>query len=123
VSLQSGQQVSKGEEVLCTNPAALGGGSAALIPEFLSATIALSGSTVSTPWVQFPGLYQARCETSTGATWLNVTATPGAKDVRPLVTEEDGPDWGYHIDDVSLTLGNLVADVASESHAYFAQQH
>ena len=35
----------------------------------------------------------------------------GASDTRPLVTE--GPDWGYHAEDVNLALGNLVADVAS----------
>lgn len=28
------------------------------------------------------------------------------------VTEEDGADWDYHIDDVNVALGNLVADVA-----------
>jgi hypothetical protein len=122
VSLQSGQHTSTGEQVLCTNPAALAGGSAALVPEFLSAAIALSGSTVSTPWVEFPNLYRARCESSDGATWLDVTDA-GSKGVRPLVTEEDGPDWGYHVEDVSLTLGNLITDVASESHAYFAQPH
>lgn len=116
VSLQSGQQASKGEQVLCTNPAALGGGSAALIPRFLTITLAVAN--VSTPWVEFPGLYTARCEGSGGATWLNVTSSSASSDTRPRVTEEDGPQWGYHVDDVSLALGNLVADVASEESSY-----
>jgi hypothetical protein len=123
VSLQSGQQTAKGEQVLCTNPASLGGGSAALDPEFLTATIALTRPGVTTPWVEFPNLYQARCASSGGATWLNVTSTTNAKDLRPRVSEEDGPNWGYHVDDVSLALGNLVADVASEARAYLAQPH
>jgi hypothetical protein len=28
-----------------------------------------------------------------------------------------GPDWGYHLDEVNLALGNLVADVATEEGA------
>ena len=30
---------------------------------------------------------------------------------RPVVSESLGPDWGYHVDDVNLALGDLVADV------------
>jgi hypothetical protein len=44
------------------------------------------------------------------------TAVP--RDPRPLVTAALGPDWGYHLDDVNLALGNLVSDVAREEAAY-----
>jgi hypothetical protein len=43
-------------------------------------------------------------------------STPG--DPRPHVTERLGPAWGLHADDVSLTLGNLIADVAAQEAAY-----
>ena len=70
-----------------------------------------------TPWVSFPGLYTARCETIGGATTLQVTPTGVPGDPRPTVTASLGPAWGYHLDDVNLALGNLVADVAHEEGA------
>jgi hypothetical protein len=73
---------------------------------------------VLTPWVTFPGLYSAQCRQSDGASWLQVTATPVASDPRPTVTASLGPLWGYHLDDVNLALGNLVADVALQEAAY-----
>ena len=61
-------------------------------------------------------LYSARCESAGGATWLQVSKISGPSDHRPVVTETDGPDWGYHDADVNLALGDLVADaVAAEA--------
>jgi len=37
-----------------------------------------------------------------------------------IVTEAAGPAWGYHADDISLALGNLVRDVAGEEAAWAA---
>jgi hypothetical protein len=93
--------------VACTNPAALGGTSATLEPFFPSQ------GAVPTPWIEYPDLYSARCESGGGATWLQVTKSSGASDQRPVVTEQAGPEWGFHVDDVNLALGNLVADVAA----------
>jgi len=47
-----------------------------------------------------------------------VTKATGSSDRRPVVTEKDGPDWGYHDYDVNLALGNLVADVAAAEAAW-----
>jgi Protein of unknown function (DUF3089) len=107
VSLQSSQTARQGLQVVCVNPAALSGGSAALTPVFPTL------GALSTPWVSCPGLYTARCEQSDGAAWLNVTKATGPDDHRPTVTEEDGPAWGYHIWDLSLAQDNLVSDVAA----------
>lgn len=107
VSLQSGQTARTGLQVACVNPAALGGGAAPLDSYFPPQ------GGVSTPWVEYPGLYTARCEHSDGATWLQVAKATGASDHRPVVTEIDGPDWGFHPYDASLALGNLVTDVAA----------
>jgi hypothetical protein len=41
-----------------------------------------------------------------------------AGDRRPLVAAVLGPDWGYHLDDVNLALGDLVNDVKQEEAAY-----
>jgi hypothetical protein len=122
VSLQSGQTTSAGEQVLCTNPAALSGGAAPLDPYFLTLTQDVA-SGVSTPWVEYPNLYRATCERAGGASWLDVTADGTANDHRPRVAVAPSALWGYHDDDVNLALGNLVRDVASEETAYAKSGH
>jgi hypothetical protein len=117
-----------GLEVLCTNPAALAGGTGPLEPYF--PTKAFPGSKtglaygtpskrrVHTPWVSYPNLYTAQCHTSGGATWLQVTNVAGPKDHRPVVQPILGAKWGLHLDDVNLALGNLVNVVRDQSVAY-----
>ena len=73
-----------------------------------SATSLVPGVDVTTPWVTYPGLYTAQCKSRGGATWLQVSATAVKGDPRPTVSASLGPDWGYHLDDVNLALGNLV---------------
>ncbi len=107
VSLLSGQLATTGVHVACVNPAALGGGSAALDPFFPTEGL------IAVPWVEYPDLYAARCETGGGANYLQVTKISGASDRRPVVTEPSGPDWGYHDYDINLALGNLLADTAA----------
>ncbi len=117
VSLQSGQTATEGLQVACVNPAAIGGGlgvAADLVPYFPASP------PVSTPWVTYPGLYSAACSSAGGATWLQVSHLTVAG--RPVVSESLGAEWGYHIDDINLALGNLVDDVAAEEAA-FASQH
>ncbi len=112
------------QEVLCTNPAALGGGSGVLEPYFatppvdgpLGAVTDAPPAAVPTRWVSVPGLYHARCRRAGGAVWLGVT--PTANDPRPVLTERIGPDWGLHLYDVNLPLGNLVDVVRRQARAY-----
>ncbi len=118
VSLQSDQSASAGQQVACVNPVTFSSASGRLLPYFPSVTSPVPGVKVDTPWVAFPGLYTARCVSQGGATWLQVTPTAVPRDPRPLVTAALGPDWGYHLDDVNLALGNLVSDVAREEAAY-----
>ncbi|HXY28321.1 MAG TPA: DUF3089 domain-containing protein [Acidimicrobiales bacterium] len=120
VSLQSGQRATNGVQVACVNPAALEGGVAGLDPYFLTATSAPPPPPVATPWVTYPDLYSASCQQAGGATWLQVNTLTVAG--RPVVTESLGPDWGYHVDDVNLALGNLVDDVRAEEVAFAAQR-
>jgi Protein of unknown function (DUF3089) len=114
VSLQSGQEETSGQQVVCTNPSVLGAtGAEPLTPYFVS-----SASSTGEPWVTYPGLYTGTCETSGGATWLQIDSPAG--DSRPVVTPTLGPEWGLHLDDVNLALGNLVDDVSVEETAYSA---
>lgn len=110
VSYLAGETSTVGLSVACVNPAAIAGGKAALHP-YLPASAA--HADVPTPWVAYPGRYRAQCRSGGGATWLQVTPTGGAADRRPKVTEELGPLWGFHIVDVNLALGDLVADVGA----------
>jgi hypothetical protein len=120
VSLQSGQSATRGVQVACVNPAAIAGGSADLDSYFPSATSTAPLSQVKTPWVSYPDLYSATCMHAGGATWLQVSTLTVAG--RPVVTESLGPNWGYHLDDINLALGNLVGDVQAEEAAYAAKK-
>jgi len=116
VSLQSNQRTTAGQQVLCTNPAALAGGTGVLEPYFLAVGRTALGKPIDTPWVTYPNMYRAQCDTANGATWLQITATGGAGDVRPKVKALQGPAWGLHVDDVNLALGNLVAILTQQIH-------
>jgi hypothetical protein len=114
---------------ICTNPADLEGGSGKLISMYRThlPTQRVAGSgvqgifgahapTSSTPWIEYDGLYSARCVSSNGARVLRVTTHLGAPPLSPL------PDaaWGLHVDDPNLAMGNLVALVHSEATSYLA---
>jgi hypothetical protein len=114
-------------EVLCTNPAALGGGSGRLQPyDFATPFPGLLGVAVNafigelpkvdTPWLIPPGRYTARCSSAGGADVLRVTASRGARDFEP----SPDPGWGWHLGDVNLAAGNLSRLVARQAAAYAA---
>ena len=108
--------------IMCVNPASPGGGTAPLDPYFPAITLAfLQGraqAPLSTPWAAFPGEYTARCESSGGATWLQVTHVGGTGDRRPVLTGRNRAALGLHVFDVNLALGNLVSLVRAEAAAY-----
>src|SRR3954471_16060168 len=85
-----GRSPTAGREVLCTNPAALGGGSGKLdgfIPAFTFPGILGTEANletgplpkVSTPWIKIDGGYTAKCSAAGGAQVLNVTPVPGGR--------------------------------------------
>lgn len=111
-----GRTANQGEEVLCTNPAALGGGSGRLRSVFPSepfapgTTIGLSTGLigapvpdVATPWYEFRSAYSARCSDADGANVLQIEERPGAPTLKPFPT----PGWGLHLVDANIGLGNL----------------
>jgi hypothetical protein len=116
----------KNVHVLCTNPAALGGGSAKLDPIFPSkpfapGTIATGNKLLKitqpmpkTTWGSIPNSYSAHCSSSGGANVLEIAPLGGAQTPVPAPT----PQWGLHLLDANIALGNLVADVKSEGAAF-----
>ena len=114
----------------CTNPAALGGGSGEL-RSYLSATgttivggrpprpWVASGPAIETPFVSVPGLLSAQCATNEHATYLEVTVHGNAAD--PRVDEIAGdltPQWGLHLVDVNLAMGDLVDIVRTQAASW-----
>jgi hypothetical protein len=114
-------------DVLCTNPAALGGGSGQLTSVFPSqpfapgTTIGLATgavgvpktSGVSTPWVQSQA-YTGTCSADNNAQVLQITPVGGA----PTLTAIPNQTWGLHLVDANIALGNLTDDVAVEAKAW-----
>jgi hypothetical protein len=130
IVLLGSKKPAKGDEVLCTNPSNLGGGSGVLnviqpsAPFAPATTLALGISALNwkvpsppTPFWAAPGAYTAHCADSNGAHVLEVTARNGAQMPSPVPT----PEWGLHLVDANLSLGNLISIVQAESKAYRAR--
>ena len=129
-----------GMSAACTNPAALAGGSGVL-HSYLDANGHLivgttapkpwvsSGGAIDTPWVSVPGLLAAECKTSGNVTYLEVTVHSGQADPRTddIVGDLRGgqqvlTNWGLHLVDVNLAMGNLLDIVASQGKAFAAKK-
>jgi hypothetical protein len=121
ISRLAGTTARTGLQVACTDPALLAGGGRQLFPLFpTSGPEVLDG--IKTPFVTYPGLYTAGCRQADGASWLQVDVSTAADDRRPRVRASLGLDWGYHVDDVSLALGDLVDLVATQEAAWSARR-
>ncbi|MFY9609809.1 MAG: DUF3089 domain-containing protein [Blastocatellia bacterium] len=120
----------------CTNPAALGGGGGKL-HSYLAAAGRGNGSSaeprpwvapaqpVSTPFVSVPGLLTAECVSNEKGSYLAVTVHGDPADARTddivgdvVVGGHVQADWGLHLIDVNLAMGNLVEIVGQQSKAY-----
>ena len=124
-----GRTTTPGQQILCTNPAALAGGSGLLDPIFPTQPFAPGSSiaagigalgftmpTVKTPWLSIPGGYIAKCSSAGGANVLAVTPRAGAPRLQP----SPNATWGLHLVDGNIALGNLISVVRSEGAAYSA---
>ncbi len=112
-----------GQQVLCTNPAALGGGAGAIDPYYpaqrMNGVISFTTTPgVTTAWVNYPNLFTAECENTGGASWLQITDIRKPGDARPALADALGPTWGLHIYDGNIALGNLVDIVQAQAAAY-----
>lgn len=129
-----GQHVN-GNDAICTNPATFGDAPGEL-HAYLSATgqtitsqarpaAWVTDKTVDTPWVSVPGLITARCTSNDNATYLEITVKGDPADPRvDDITGDLGmpgkplPDWGLHLIDVNLAMGNLLQVVDRQAKAW-----
>ena len=125
----------------CVNPANLAGGSGALhsyFPsgrDFIAADAAamkpwVEGKTIATPFVSVPGLLTARCVSTPELNYLSIHVNadqpgPRAHDIPGdiVVMGHILNDWGLHLIDANLAMGNLVDVVHDEGRAWVAKTH
>jgi hypothetical protein len=123
----------------CTNPASLAGGRGQLHAYLTKdgGTITSTASIkpwvapekpIDTPWVSVPGLLTAECKTNENATYLEVTVHGDPTDARvDDITGDLGAgaqvlaNWGLHLIDVNLVMGNLVDIVGQQAKAYVSR--
>jgi hypothetical protein len=75
-----------------------------------------------TPFVSVPGLLTARCATNEHATYLEVTVHGDPSDPRADDIGGDlSPQWGLHLVDVNVAMGNLLEIVRRQSEAWRAE--
>jgi pimeloyl-ACP methyl ester carboxylesterase len=124
-------------EAACTNPAALAGGTADLHAYLDARGVMIAGAAaprpwaapdraVETPWVSVPGLLSARCTTNEHASYLEITvrgdaADPRTDDIAGDLYAGGGQrllDWGLHLVDANLAMGNLIEIVSRQARAW-----
>jgi Protein of unknown function (DUF3089) len=121
----------------CVNPAALGGGSGTLKAYMPTGRVILSpetpiewvkgGPAITTPFVTPPGLLSAECGSNGVGSYLAITVNAVPSDPRTddIIGDivRDGKidkEWGFHLIDMNLTMGNLADDIDAQSKAWLA---
>ncbi|NOT60736.1 MAG: DUF3089 domain-containing protein [Acidobacteria bacterium] len=132
-----GRVAGKGLAAACTNPAALGGGSGALHAYLSNLRSSSSGEIpswvtpaqpITTTFVSVPGLLTGECVSNEKGNYLAVTVNANPADAR---TDKIGGDvvtngvaqanWGLHLIDAHVAMGNLVDIVRQQAQAYLAK--
>ena len=135
-----GDPAGAGIEAVCANPADLGNDEDTPLDSYFPANrtasilsdlktsitapadggwVAASAGTITTPYVSVRGLASGHCIDADGYHVLSITvhgdpADPRADDIPGDLT----PQWGLHLVDVNLVMGNIVDLVASQAKAY-----
>jgi hypothetical protein len=84
---------------------------------------------IETPFVTLPGMLSAQCVTRNGLRYLAVTLAADPLDMRTDTISGDmvregkvQPEWGLHLIDMNLALGNLV-DIVKRQGAEWTRLH
>jgi hypothetical protein len=74
---------------------------------------------ITTPFFTTPGLVEAECVAERGFNYLALTVDGDPSDPRvDDITGDLTPEWGMHLIDVNVAMGNIVDLVAAQSEAY-----
>lgn len=123
----------------CTNPAALAGGKAvtdnylgtrgAGLGSGIQAPWVKDGPTVTTPFVKAPGLVSVECVRRGKFSYLAVTVNADPADPRTdtiagdvVILNKILSDWGLHLIDMPVVMGNLVELSNVQAKAWAAKK-
>ena len=126
----------------CTNPASLGGGSGELHGYFPTGSSAAAGTMsdarnqwlnppqpITTPLVSVPGMLSAECVSGANGSYLAITVHPVSTGPRTntltgdlIIAGQVQADWGLHLIDVNVAMGNLVEIVGKQAKAFVASR-
>ena len=126
-------------EAGCVNPAAIAGGKGTLDPYFPGEvrgvfTVATGPSMgpyanpddfdpIATPFFKMPDFVEAECVARDGFNYLEISVMADPEDPRADDFTGDflmAPQWGLHLVDVTLAMGNLVSLAESQGAAWVA---
>jgi hypothetical protein len=123
----------------CVNPANLAGGEGPLHSYFPAGARSIApggqppptwvaGKTVTTPFVSTPGLLTAKCVSTPEFNYLavHINADPNSPRTSELIGDvvvggQVQKNWGLHLIDANLAMGNLVDIVRQEGAAWTAK--
>jgi hypothetical protein len=126
----------------CTNPATLGGGSGELhsylgargsgfmnVDESVAGPWVKGGAAITTTFVSVPGMLTAECVNDEHGSYLAVTVHEDLAGARAndivgdvVVRGQVMQDWGLHLIDVQLAMGNLISIVGEETKGYLGKK-
>jgi hypothetical protein len=131
-----------GTEAACTNPASLAGGRVELRPRMPSdprlsiinspepagsafaATTGTGwlddGTVVPTPYVTVPGLVTGGCVRWGGYHWLEISVHPDAGPRADDIPGDLSPEWGMHLIDMNVVMGDLQRLLDAQAAAWLA---
>nr|WP_298720041.1 DUF3089 domain-containing protein [uncultured Steroidobacter sp.] len=131
-----GRVPQEGMTAACVNPAALKGGKAEMHAYLSSGFNGVStesaqpkpwvtGGKIETPFVSLPGLLTGECVSNDAGSYLAITTNANPADPRTdeipgdvVANGQVMKDWGLHLIDAHVAMGNLIDVVAQQSKAY-----
>lgn len=131
-----GRVPQEGMTAACVNPAALKGGKAEMHAYLSSGFNGVStesaqpkpwvtGGKIETPFVSLPGLLTGECVSNDAGSYLAITTNANPADPRTdeipgdvVANGQVMKDWGLHLIDAHVAMGNLIDVVAQQAKAY-----
>ena len=126
----------QGMRVACVNPAAPGGGKTvldaylpicALVGTAPPVQWSKDSAPVTTPFVKLPGMISGECVERDGASYFSITLNADPADSRTddipgdvMVGNRRLDDWGLHLIDMNLAIGDLVKLAQTQAAAWAA---
>lgn len=131
-----GRVDAEGQVAACTNPASLDGSGGELRSYFVTESTFSSaeepgpwveGREITTPFVQLPDLVTAECVSDERGSYLAVTVHADPSDPRTdeiggrvMAGGEPQLQWGLHLIDVPLAMGNLLRIAREQARSHLA---